>query len=260
MNQCQTACGAPNQLDGNARIVTGAIVQNDATIKILAIVQIAPSVFYVPRRRDVIFMGSGTVILNEAGSLYRNYYVNLVNRNTDISYFHMALRVGTESFNPSGDYGAPNFGKVNNCITIPYEALSKQAIWQICQILANELIHCQGPNKHDQANSLSPDQNDLTSNHCSSSNSQEDCLNVQTLKNIQKYNWNSHVEVEPWYIPPNIPKDVPPKVKNNKTDLRKSVDDHKRLSAGPYVTKKGNGSIYLAKAILLFKSTHQGLI
>ena len=31
-------------------------------------------------------------------------------------------------------------------------------------------------------------------------------------------------------------------------------------SAGPYVTKKGNGSIYLPKAILLFKSTHQGLI
>ena len=47
---------------------------------------IAPSVFSVPTKRDVIFMGSGTVILNKACSLYRNY-VYFVNRNIAFSKF-----------------------------------------------------------------------------------------------------------------------------------------------------------------------------
>ena len=47
---------------------------------------------------------------------------------------------------------------------------------------------------------------------------------------------------------------------NGTFKLMKTMDIYILYSAGTYVTKKGNGSISVPKAILLFKSTHQGLI
>ena len=66
-------------------------------------------------------------------------------------------------------------------VTIPYEVLLKRATWQICQILANELIACQGSNEDDPDNILSTDQFQQT---CSFRNSPETKLNPCDIRSL----------------------------------------------------------------------------